>query len=109
MTSRDEEIDRRAASNMDEFMEHGPGLRRTTRSWVLERCPEGHVLLGGLGGMGVGVMWFRERDHHRQDATYEEAPVDGEHCEICHPPAWMTSPIRIDAAKIVGETTGFVL
>lgn len=60
---------------MDEFMEQGPGLRITTRHWVLARDrTKGKSLLGGLGGMGVGQMWFDDNDSIRADPTYADAP-----------------------------------
>ena len=98
--NRDKIINERAQSNIDEFMEKGPGLRTTTRSWVLRRCPNGHSELGGLGGMGIGVMWFS--DHysdgrvavHTKDQTYAEAPVEtgDAACGVCHPFDWNGLP-----------------
>ena len=98
--SRDDEIADRLAHNLDEFMEHGPGLRFTTRDWIVKRCPDGHVLLGGLGAMGVGQMWSHDRVEptvhddgsrtpaYSEDPTYAEAPIDGTSCTICHPIDW---------------------
>lgn len=72
---RDEIIEERATHNLDEFVEKGPGLRRTTRHWIVARDDaEGYVLLGGLGGLGVGQMWAPAMDYHRDDPTYAEAP-----------------------------------
>jgi hypothetical protein len=78
MTEREDMIADRAARNLDEFMERGPGLRWSTRTWVIAKdSTVRKVLLGGLGGMGVGRMWTRtDGDHysHADDPTYADAP-----------------------------------
>lgn len=74
---REEIIQQRAHNNIAEFMDKGPGLRLTTRAWVIAKDPTNHrVKLGGLGGMGVGRMWFDEADWHREDPTYADAPIE---------------------------------
>ncbi len=68
---------------MKTFLKHGPGLRKDYNVWVVARDPEAkRVLLGGLGGMGVGQMWFGEDDRHKEypgyaEARIEHAPADG--------------------------------
>lgn len=48
----------RQRANIAEFMEHGPGLRKSTRTFYVAKCPNGcHVIKGGLGGLGVGQAW----------------------------------------------------
>jgi len=73
MATRDEEIITRERANFAEFMEQGPGLRRSTRTWVIARG-DGMVLLGGVGGLGHGRMWVRDSASYSHDATYAEAP-----------------------------------
>lgn len=117
---RDEEIAERAGANLSEFMEHGPGLRYSTRHWILRRCPNGHVELGGLGGMGVGTMWSNDRTEetiyedgsrtapYSEDPTYAEAPVDGSGCTVCHPIDWSkitTSALTFRSTTTSGEAT----
>lgn len=72
----DEPIEQQLDKNMAEFMKHGPGLRITTRVWVAGRDrTNGYVLLSGLGGMGVGTMWFKDDDTSRNEYSgYDDAP-----------------------------------
>ncbi len=75
MKDREEEITDRARKNMEEFLDRGPGLRYSTRSWVVGRDrTRKKVLLGGLGGIGVGQMWFDESPRHAEDSTFADAP-----------------------------------
>lgn len=75
MSERDEQIERLQAENVAEFMELGPGLRTSTRVWVVARDRErGRVLLGGLGAMGVGEMWFVDADRYVNYVGYDDAP-----------------------------------
>lgn len=76
MSERDEIIDERSENNFDDFMERGPGLRSSYQSWVVAKSERGYTLLGGLGGMGVGEMWFEDYPdaHWLTDPTYENAP-----------------------------------
>lgn len=63
-------------ANWEHFMERGPALSYAYRSYVVARKPsEGLVLLGGLGAMGVGQMWFTETDDHKQYPGYAEAEI----------------------------------
>lgn len=72
---RDELIEERQAHNLAETVECGPGLRHTTRTWVLAKDTEaGMVYVGGLGSMGVGRMWTKAFDRDVNDPTYAEAP-----------------------------------
>lgn len=75
---RDDTIRERQASNLGEFMEHGPGLRHSTRTWVLAKDPVNRrVLVGGLGGFGIGRMWFGEAQYtfYEREETFVDAPV----------------------------------
>lgn len=70
------------ANNVAEFMEDGPGLRITTRTWIAARDDvNGYVLLCGLGGMGVGTMWtqIKLRDdgtpYRQEDSGWDDAPI----------------------------------
>jgi hypothetical protein len=69
-------VEQAAAENMREFMKHGPGLRTATNTWVVARDPERRkVLIGGLGGAGVGQMWFDEKEGDKDRTGYDEAPI----------------------------------
>lgn len=75
MSMREEEIAARAEQNLQEYMEHGPGLRYTTRTWIVARDrARKKVLLGGLGCMGCGQMWFDDKERYAADPTYADAP-----------------------------------
>lgn len=76
--TRDEEIGARQNSNVAEALEHGPGLRFSTRIWVVAKDPEHEaVLLGGLGAMGVGQMWqkYEHNPYVLEDETFVDAPI----------------------------------
>lgn len=72
--ARDKVIQERASANAAEFFDEGPGLRRSTRSWVLAKGDDDQVLLGGLGGFGMGTMWVTAGESNKRDATYAEVP-----------------------------------
>lgn len=62
------------AANLAHFMERGPGLSYGYRTWVEAKDTKNkRVRLGGLGGMGVGSMWFEETDAHKEYPGYAEA------------------------------------
>lgn len=64
-----------AASNVQQALEHGPKLRCTTGTFVIAKdIRNGWVLLGGLGGMGVGQMWFGLEERHKSYANFDSAP-----------------------------------
>lgn len=76
MRESQSEIDQSQADNLAEFMEHGPGLRLSTRTWVLARDPEKkQVQLGGLGAFGVGRMWFLDDPSMSLKLGYDDAPL----------------------------------
>jgi len=61
--------------NMEIFLKHGPGLRYSYSELVEGRDRKRkRVLLAGLGGMGVGKMWFEEEPWHADLPGYEDAP-----------------------------------
>ena len=63
-------------ANFDHFMERGPGLSYGYTSYVIARRPSsGEILLGGLGGLGVGQMWFAEGADHVNYPGYAEAEI----------------------------------
>lgn len=67
--------DEKAARNLAEFFEHGPGLRWSTRSWTVARDRANRLVLrGGLGSLGVGRMWTDEADYMRDEPEWETAP-----------------------------------
>jgi hypothetical protein len=62
-------------NNFDVFMEQGPSLSYLYKVWVEARDrKDGWVLLGGLGGIGVGQMWSKEAEDHKNYPGYEDAP-----------------------------------
>lgn len=64
-------------ANTAHFLKHGPGLSYAYQTFVIARDPDrGMILLGGLGGMGVGTMWFKERPEHKNKAGYAEAKIE---------------------------------
>ena len=51
-----------------------PRLHYGLRSYVIARDKLLHkILLGGLGAMGVGQLWFDEEDRHKEYPGYKEA------------------------------------
>lgn len=58
------EVQEAMANNARIFMEWGPCLSRDYR-----------ILLGGLGAMGCGQMWFTEDEGHRAYPGYAEAEI----------------------------------
>ena len=73
--TRDEEINQRAEHNMLDVLEHGPRLAYGRSTWIVAKdTARDLVLVGGLGGMGVGQMWFTASDDHKADPTYADAP-----------------------------------
>jgi hypothetical protein len=57
-------------------MEKGPGLRYSYGTYVVAKDSKTkRVLLGGLGAMGVGQMWFSNASGSYNDRPgYAEAP-----------------------------------
>lgn len=53
----------------------GPRLTASYQTYVVARDHvRNKVLIGGLGAMGVGRMWFPERSEHAQLPGYSDAP-----------------------------------
>jgi hypothetical protein len=51
-------------------------LSYENRQRILARDPDaGQVLLGGLGVMGVGAMWWRETEEHKDYPGYADAEI----------------------------------
>ncbi len=62
-------------NNAKLFMENGPGLNYLYKTWIKAKdTKDGYVLLGGLGGMGVGEMWSKTEDRHKENPAYADAP-----------------------------------
>lgn len=56
--------------------ERGPGLYVDLGTYVIARRPStGEILIGGLGSMGVGEMWFTESADHRSRPGYADAEI----------------------------------
>ena len=51
---------------------------KATPVWVEARTASGWVLLGGLGGLGVGVMWAKEEERHKTYTGYASAQIVGD-------------------------------
>lgn len=63
------------AHNVADVLKHGPRLAYSRKTWISAVSPDGaHVLLNGLGAMGVGQMWVRTSDEIRQNEEYDKAP-----------------------------------
>jgi len=61
--------------NFEHFLDHGPGLSAGYGIYVIAKCTsKKKVLLGGLGGMGMGSMWFDTASHHHQYPGWDKAP-----------------------------------
>ena len=53
----------------------GPGLSSRYRTFIVARDrTKKRVVVGGLGGMGCGEMWFDEEPKHSDYPGYENAP-----------------------------------
>lgn len=53
-----------------------PGLSYAHGGFVVARNPaEGTILLGGLGAVGVGQMWFTEDEAHKDYPGYADAEI----------------------------------
>ena len=64
-----------AENNLEVFMEQGPGLSTQYLTFIVARDrAKKRVLVGGLGGMGVGEMWFNDDPHFAAKPGYENAP-----------------------------------
>ncbi len=75
MPNREEQIADMENRNISEYLERGPGVRYSTRTWVVARDRERKkVLIGGLGSAGVGQMWFSESPTHAETFGYADAP-----------------------------------
>lgn len=73
MSKSVEQVQRENAAH---FMERGPALSRGYQAYVIARRPQdAHVLLGGLGSMGVGQMWVPETEEHQGYPGYEDAAI----------------------------------
>lgn len=73
--SHQEIVERAIANNIETVMREGPGLRYSQQTVVLARDRvNGLVLLGGLGGMGVGRMWFMDGPQYVDYLGYADAP-----------------------------------
>lgn len=68
-------IDELKNENIKDVLENGPGLKYSRNTWIEARDRyQGYVLVGGLGAMGVGQMWFKEDEGHKSYEGYEDAP-----------------------------------
>ena len=61
--------------NFETFLADGPRLSYKYHTWcVAKDSTKKKVLLGGLGGCGVGEMWFDMEDRHTEYPGFNEAP-----------------------------------
>jgi len=62
-------------NNTKVFKEQGPRLSYGYKTWIIAKdTKHGRVLIGGLGGMGVGQMWFKVGQENLDDPEYLAAP-----------------------------------
>lgn len=69
------------AANIARTLRDGPGLRYSIRTAVVATClATGRCLVTGLGGMGVGTMWFDfdERNWKRSGADVKNFATEAE-------------------------------
>lgn len=84
--------------NFLHFVERGPGLSYGYTQYVIARDrANALVLLGGLGGVGAGTMWFAEEPHHSRLEGYEDAP------EETHAEATKEDLARLCSFPVVGK------
>lgn len=77
LVTRAEIIAARRAGNETRLRDRGPGLYHDTETWVEARCRvHGVVLVAGIGSMGTGRAWMRDRTDRGDaaDSTYASAP-----------------------------------
>lgn len=68
MSKYEEQIRASLENNAKLVADHGPGLYKDLRSHIVAKCPTGkHLLIGGLGGMGIGQMWSWSRDNGKPE------------------------------------------
>jgi hypothetical protein len=73
MTTKDR--NRLQQENFAIFLEDGPRLSTKYNVWVLGKCTKRNkILLGGLGGLGIGEMWFNMAEWHKNYSGFEDAP-----------------------------------
>lgn len=63
------------AENFNMALQDGPRLRYDYNTWVEAKDTESNqILVGGLGCMGVGVMWFPMSERRKQLPNFDVAP-----------------------------------
>ncbi len=84
------------AKNFDMMLRDGPRLRYDYNTWVEAKDTKSNkVLIGGLGGLGIGIMWFPMGKRHKKLPGFNEAP------EKDAPPDYAYT----DYADVVGTKT----
>jgi hypothetical protein len=77
-------------------------------AWIVARDrARGYVLLGGLGGMGVGEMWFPDGEDMRKKEGYDQAPERNSEGGFGGPPVGEQPPITV--AELPGEVPSMVV
>lgn len=62
--------------NLQDVIENGPRLSYSRKTAIVAYDPvKRRVLLGGLGALGVGEMWFDLREGHMKEIESEQVPV----------------------------------
>lgn len=62
-------------ANILKAIQDGPRMRRDYSQFVVARNrASGGVLLGGLGALGVGQMWFNDRGQYDELPGFADAP-----------------------------------
>jgi len=63
------------AENFDLVLRDGPRLRYDYNIWVeAKNTKNNRVLIGGLGSMGVGMMWLPMSERHKELPDFDDAP-----------------------------------
>jgi hypothetical protein len=63
------------AENIAKAVNDGPAIRNSYNTWIAAKDSKAkRVLLGGLGCMGVGEMWFSDQSCYADYPGYADAP-----------------------------------
>ena len=105
------DIEKIQEANVAHFLEHGPGLSHGYSSFVQARdTKNGRILIGGLGGMGVGEMWFEETESHRAYPGYAEAKDVDSKCPMELRTEWipnMEAPESVRLTRYGGDVMDY--
>lgn len=70
-------IEKLKQKNLNRLAKDGPRLSYGYSTWIEAKDTKGgYVLLGGLGGMGVGSMWFPMGKEYEKYPGFKNAPEE---------------------------------